>query len=151
MLKTRQMLPLLLAAAFISGCSSLPATEPDAGQAPLIVAHRGGAADFPENTLLAIDNALRNRADMLWLTVQLSRDGVPVLYRPADLSANTPASGAVSEKTLAQLQTLNAGWNFKQTAADGQVTFPFRSQAVSIPRYSRRWRRSPMPCRSFST
>lgn len=127
------MLPLLLAAAFISGCSSLPATDSDAGPRPLIVAHRAGAADFPENTLLAIDNALRNGVDMLWLTVQLSRDGVPVLYRPADLSANTPASGAVSEKTLAQLQTLNAGWNFKQTAADGQVTFPYRSQAATIP------------------
>lgn len=127
------MLPLLLAAAFISGCSSLPATDSDAGPRPLIVAHRAGAADFPENTLLAIDNALRNGVDMLWLTVQLSRDGVPVLYRPADLSANTPASGAVSEKTLAQLQTLNAGWNFKQTADDGQVTFPYRSQAATIP------------------
>jgi glycerophosphoryl diester phosphodiesterase len=133
MLETRQMLPLLLAAAFISGCSSLPATDSDAGPRPLIVAHRAGAADFPENTLLAIDNALRNGVDMLWLTVQLSRDGVPVLYRPADLSANTPASGTVSEKTLAQLQTLNAGWNFKQTAADGQVTFPYRSQAATIP------------------
>lgn len=127
------MLPLLLAAAFISGCSSLPATDSDAGPRPLIVAHRAGTADFPENTLLAIDNALRNGVDMLWLTVQLSRDGVPVLYRPADLSANTPASGAVSEKTLAQLQTLNAGWNFKQTAADGQVSFPYRAQAVTIP------------------
>ena len=133
MLETRQMIPLLLAAAFIGGCSSLPATDSDAGPRPLIVAHRGGAADFPENTLLAIDNALRNGVDMLWLTVQLSRDGVPVLYRPADLGANTPASGTVNEKTLAQLQALNAGWNFKQTAADGQVTFPYRSQPLSIP------------------
>ncbi|MGY1447508.1 glycerophosphodiester phosphodiesterase family protein [Pseudomonas chlororaphis] len=133
MIQARQIIPLLLASAFISGCSSPPVAGPDAGQAPLIVAHRAGAADFPENTLLAIDNALRNGVDMLWLTVQLSRDGVPVLYRPADLSANTPASGTVSEKTLAQLQTLNAGWNFKQTAADGQVTFPYRSQAATIP------------------
>ncbi|OLF53983.1 glycerophosphodiester phosphodiesterase family protein [Pseudomonas chlororaphis] len=131
--ETRQIIPLLLAAAFISGCSSLPATGPDAGQPPLIVAHRGGAADFPENTLLAIDNALRNQVDMLWLTVQLSRDGVPVLYRPADLSANTGQSGTVSEKTLAQLQQLNAGWNFKHTAADGQVSFPYRAQALPIP------------------
>ncbi|WP_259745192.1 glycerophosphodiester phosphodiesterase family protein, partial [Pseudomonas protegens] len=94
MLKTRQIIPLLLASAFINGCSSLPATDSDSEQRPLIVAHRGGAADFPENTLLAIDNALGNRVDMLWLTVQLSRDGVPVLYRPADLSANTQATGA---------------------------------------------------------
>ncbi|MCB2254545.1 glycerophosphodiester phosphodiesterase [Pseudomonas chlororaphis] len=131
--KPRQMLPLLLATAVISGCATPPASVPAAGKPPLIVAHRGGAADFPENTLLAIDNALANGVDMLWLTVQLSRDGVPVLYRPADLSANTAESGTVSEKTLAQLQKLNAGWNFKQTAADGQVTYPYRSQAVNIP------------------
>ncbi|NBF02991.1 glycerophosphodiester phosphodiesterase [Pseudomonas sp. Fl5BN2] len=133
MFVTRQMLPLLLALAGISGCSSPPTTDSNTGQRPLIVAHRGGAADFPENTLLAIDNALRNGADMLWLTVQLSRDGVPVLYRPADLSANTQARGAVNEHTLAQLQALNAGWNFRQTAANGQVTYPYRDQPVSLP------------------
>ncbi|POA82007.1 glycerophosphodiester phosphodiesterase family protein [Pseudomonas protegens] len=133
MLKTRQMLPLLLALACISGCSSLAHTDSGSRQRPLIVAHRGGAADFPENTLLAIDNALRNNVDMLWLTVQLSRDGVPVLYRPADLSANTQATGAVNQHTLAQLQALNAGWNFKQTAADSQVSFPYRAQPVSLP------------------
>ncbi|MGE7954999.1 glycerophosphodiester phosphodiesterase family protein [Pseudomonas sp. NPDC089530] len=133
MLETRQMLPLLLAATLIGGCTALPATAPEAGQRPLLVAHRGGAADFPENTLLAIDKALGNGADMLWLTVQLSRDGVPVLYRPADLSANTPESGTVAERTLAQLQQLNAGWHFKQVAADGQVSYPYRAQAVNIP------------------
>ncbi|WP_240051964.1 glycerophosphodiester phosphodiesterase family protein [Pseudomonas arsenicoxydans] len=99
----------------------------------MIVAHRGGAADFPENTLLAIDNALRNNVDMLWLTVQLSSDDVPVLYRPTDLSANTQGSGAVAGQTWAQLQQLNAGWQFTQTAADGQVTYPYRTQAVLLP------------------
>ncbi|WP_422416832.1 glycerophosphodiester phosphodiesterase family protein [Pseudomonas sp. GZD-222] len=124
---------LLVAGLFISGCASLSGTDKTDVHPPLIVAHRGGAADYPENTLLAIDNALLNNVDMIWLTVQLSSDNVPVLYRPADLDANTQSSGPVSGKTLAQLQALNAGWQFKRITADGQVTFPYRTQAVPLP------------------
>lgn len=133
MIETRHAIALLISSLILSGCVSQPSTDTSAGQPPLIVAHRGGTADFPENTLLAIDNALRNNVDMLWLTVQLSRDQIPVLYRPADLSANTNGSGAVAEKTLAQLQQLNAGWQFKQDTANGQVLFPYREQPVRLP------------------
>ncbi|HYG05030.1 MAG TPA: glycerophosphodiester phosphodiesterase family protein [Stenotrophomonas sp.] len=102
---------------------------PSAGHAPRIVAHRGGTADAPENTLLAIATALRNGADMMWLSVQLSADGVPVLYRPRDLSALTNRQGAVSSMTLAQLQALNAGFAFR----DATGAFPYRTQPQRIP------------------
>ncbi|MEV9638481.1 glycerophosphodiester phosphodiesterase family protein, partial [Burkholderia pseudomallei] len=52
---------------------------------PAIVAHRGGTGDAPENTVYAISKALQNSADAVWITLQLSSDGVPVLYRPTDL------------------------------------------------------------------
>jgi glycerophosphoryl diester phosphodiesterase len=107
------------------------ASEPD--RLPLIVAHRAGAGDEPENTLIAIESAIRNRADAIWLTVQLSRDGVPVLYRPADLSANTQASGTVAGKTFAELRQLNAGWNFERIDMNGAKTRPYRSQPQPIP------------------
>ncbi|KVN09101.1 MULTISPECIES: glycerophosphodiester phosphodiesterase family protein [unclassified Burkholderia] len=96
---------------------------------PRIVAHRGGAADAPENTLDAIRAAIANRADAIWLTVQLSRDGVPVLYRPADLSALTQSSGPVAGYTAAQLARMNAGWHFRD--ASGQ--YPYRTRAAGIP------------------
>jgi glycerophosphoryl diester phosphodiesterase len=99
----------------------------------MIVAHRGGAADFPENTLLAIQGALNHRADAIWLTVELTRDGVPVLYRPADLSANTDGKGALADMDLATLPTLNAGWNFTQTDADGVRTYAYRAHPLRIP------------------
>ena len=56
---------------------------------PQLIAHRGGTGDAPENTLPAIKLALENHAEAIWVTVQLSRDGVPVLYRSSDLSALT--------------------------------------------------------------
>lgn len=80
---------------------------------PEIVAHRGGTADAPENTLPAIKLALENKADIVWITVQLSRDGVPVLYRPADLKALTSLQGKVSQFTAEELAKADASVKWK--------------------------------------
>lgn len=79
--------------------------------APQLIAHRGGTGDAPENTLPAIKLALENNAEAIWVTVQLSRDGVPVLYRSSDLSALTNSEGKVSSLTAAELAKVDAGWN----------------------------------------
>lgn len=100
---------------------------------PQIIAHRGGTGDAPENTLAAIRLALAHHADALWLTVQLSKDGVPVLYRPADLSALTDARGPVSAYSAAQLAHVDAGWTFRQVDAQGVDDYPYRRQPVGIP------------------
>ncbi|MBE3467408.1 glycerophosphodiester phosphodiesterase [Enterobacter cloacae complex sp. P15RS] len=80
---------------------------------PEIVAHRGGTADAPENTLPAIKLALENKADIVWITVQLSRDGVPVLYRPADLKALSSLQGKVSQFTAEELAKADASVKWK--------------------------------------
>lgn len=141
-------LPLFRRAAFITvvaailvtiGCAEpsshalVPSANTPADGLPLVIAHRAGAADFPENTILAIDESIRHNVDMIWLTVQLSRDGVPVLYRPADLSTNTESAGSVASKTFVELSQLNAGWSFEYVRADGSKTFPYRSQPQPIP------------------
>ncbi|HEY5802665.1 MAG TPA: glycerophosphodiester phosphodiesterase family protein [Lysobacter sp.] len=100
---------------------------------PLIVAHRGGAADYPENTLIAVKGALRNGAGAVWLSVQLSADHVPVLYRPQDLSALTNAEGPVNAYGWRQLQRVNAGWNFSVDDAAGATRYPYRDKRVPVP------------------
>jgi glycerophosphoryl diester phosphodiesterase len=95
---------------------------------PLIIAHRGGTGDFPENTILAINNAVQAGVDGLWLTVQASRDQVAMLYRPTDLSSLTNGAGPVNSKTAFELQQLNAGFNF--AGVDG---YPYRENAIGIP------------------
>lgn len=122
---------LVLCAALLSACASSPPAPP-AASLPKIIAHRGGTADAPENTLEAIRQAVEHRADALWLTVQLSRDGVPVLYRPADLSALTNAQGPVAGRTAVELAQVNAGWTFRQPGATGDP-FPYRNHPVGIP------------------
>ncbi len=109
------------------------ASEPNAPVAPTVlpqvIAHRAGAKDAPENTLEAIRLSIANHTDGMWLTVQLSRDGIPVLYRPADLSALTNATGPVANRTVAELKQINAGWNFK----DERGNYPYRNRPVAIP------------------
>lgn len=95
----------------------------------MIVAHRAGTGDFPENTLLALAKAVEAGVDGVWITVQASSDGVPVLYRPADLATLTNGSGPVLSQTAQQLQQLNAGWNFNGNAG----SFPYRQHPAYIP------------------
>lgn len=58
------------------------------------VAHRGAAADWPENTLLALDAAVAAGVRWVEVDVQLCADGVPVLLHDADLQrvAHRPES-----------------------------------------------------------
>ncbi|SDC09805.1 glycerophosphoryl diester phosphodiesterase [Cupriavidus sp. YR651] len=124
-------LAVLLTAGVVAACPSVGSVSNP--QRPWIVAHRAGTADAPENTLVAIQSALAHRVDMIWLSVQLSRDGVPVLYRPADLSALTDGTGPVAGKTLAELRQRNAGWQFAVTDADGGKGYPYRTAPVGLP------------------
>lgn len=94
---------------------------------PQLIAHRGGTGDAPENTLPAIKLALENHAQAIWITVQLSRDGVPVLYRSSDLSALTNAEGKVSSLTAAELAKVDAGWKW------GDNSHPWRGKQATIP------------------
>ncbi|CFB65320.1 glycerophosphodiester phosphodiesterase family protein [Pandoraea apista] len=101
--------------------------------APLIVAHRGGTGDTPENTVRAFTNALQNGAQALWMTVQVTRDGVPVMYRPADLSALTEGRGKLADIDYADVRKLNAGYTFSRKGADGQIVYPYRDNPLPIP------------------
>ena len=118
--------------AWLAACGFAEA-DATAPRLPAIIAHRGGTADYPENTLRAIEGAMRNGADRIWLTVQLSADGIPVLYRPADLKSLTPETGPVSSRTAAELGRINAGWYFRKTLPSGEVIFPYRSDPTPIP------------------
>ncbi len=99
----------------------------------LHIAHRGGAALAPENTLTAFRQAVAQyRADMLELDLHLTRDGELVVAHDATLERCTDGAGALADLTLAELQRLDAGFQF--TADEGR-TFPFRGQGVRIPTF----------------
>jgi glycerophosphoryl diester phosphodiesterase len=76
---------------------------------PLIIGHRGASAAAPENTLAAFRLAQQQGADGIEFDVQLSADGVPVVIHDDTVERTTNGRGRVSDLTLAQLQTLDAG------------------------------------------
>jgi glycerophosphoryl diester phosphodiesterase len=52
----------------------------------LVVGHRGAEAVAPENTWAAIEAGYRAGADLLELDVQLTRDGIPILFHDFSLA-----------------------------------------------------------------
>jgi glycerophosphoryl diester phosphodiesterase len=122
---------LRVAAIALANAAAHPLTP--ALAAPFIVAHRGGTGDMPENTLQAFSTALENGADALWMTVQVTKDGIPVLYRPADLDSLTDGQGTLDQTTLNDLRKLNAGYSFSRQDASGQLSYPYRATPLRIP------------------
>ena len=75
---------------------------------PVVVAHRGASAAYPENTLLAMEAAVAEGADVIELDIRLTRDGHPVVMHDADVSTTTDGTGRVSTLTLEQVKALDA-------------------------------------------
>lgn len=74
-----------------------------ASPAPLVFAHRGGAALAPENTIAAFDNGLALGADGLELDVHLSSDGVVVVHHDLTLDRTTRLRGPLASRTSREL------------------------------------------------
>jgi glycerophosphoryl diester phosphodiesterase len=73
---------------------------------PLCVAHRGASSEAPENTLLAFARALELGVDGIELDVQVTRDGIPVVFHDFTLTRLTGTRGRLADRTWAQLQKL---------------------------------------------
>lgn len=99
--------------------------------APLLIAHRGGSALAPENTLPAFRRALHWwRADVLEIDVRCSRDGEVVVIHDETVDRTTNGTGRVADLPLSEIRALDAGFHF---SPDGGASFPFRGQGVTIP------------------
>lgn len=96
----------------------------------LAIAHRGGAALWPENTLFAFRNAIRIGADALEFDVHATSDGELVVIHDATVDRTTDGSGRVDEMTWDALRELDAGYRW--TADDG-ASFPFRGMGLRVP------------------
>lgn len=71
-------------------------------------AHRGFKGKYPENTMLAFKKAVEAGADGIEFDVHLSKDGQLVIIHDETLDRTTDGEGLVCEKTLEELQNLNA-------------------------------------------
>ena len=75
--------------------------------APLeLIAHRGFKNSFPQNTMLALTSAMERGADSLECDVQITSDGVPVVFHDSTVDSLTNGSGTIASKTLVEVQAL---------------------------------------------
>lgn len=77
-----------------------------------VIAHRGAPRRYPENTLAGFDQALRFGCDGIEFDVQLSRDGVPVVYHDRTLARAGGGRRRVHQLDLRELKRLDAGTRF---------------------------------------
>jgi len=100
------------------------------GSGLLNIAHRGGAALRPENTLLAFRHALTVGAVALEGDLHATQDGVVVVSHDATVDRTTEGDGHIKDLTLEELNGLDAGYRF---TPDGGVTYPYRGKGARIP------------------
>ncbi|MET8078513.1 glycerophosphodiester phosphodiesterase family protein [Streptomyces sp. NPDC005303] len=110
----------------------LPATDVRAvedGTPPAVIAHRGGSAYAPENTLAAVDKAARLGAVWVENDVQRTRDGKLVVLHDDSLARTTDveqvfphrAPWKVKDFTAAEIARLDAGSWFGAAYAGARV------------------------------
>jgi glycerophosphoryl diester phosphodiesterase len=72
----------------------------------VVCAHRGNHVEAPENTLDAIQEALRLDVDFIELDLRLSADGEIFVLHDGSLDRTTTGTGPAGAKTLAELKAL---------------------------------------------
>lgn len=98
---------------------------------PIIVAHRGYAARFPENSLEGFQAAVSAGARWVELDVQLSADGVPVVLHDATLARTAGRPDCIFDMTAAQLCNTNIGEPARFGERFSAVTLPLLVDVVA--------------------
>lgn len=86
-----------------------------------ITAHRGSAFKAPENTLSAIEQAIRDGADFIEIDVQITADGVPVLWHDSDMSRVFGLEERISDVTYDEIRHRDAGSWFDSAFMDERI------------------------------
>lgn len=92
-------------------------------------AHRGGAACWPENTLVAFRGGLESGCKWIETDVHMTRDGHVVCFHDDTLDRTTSGRGLIRDLDLSELRRIDAGYRF---TPDGR-SYPFRGQGITVP------------------
>lgn len=85
------------------------AGDPDSGEVPAIVAHRGNSGVAPENTMPAVASAVETGVEYFEIDIFLTADGIPVVLHDETLERTTDGEGFIEEMTYEEVQDLDAG------------------------------------------
>jgi glycerophosphoryl diester phosphodiesterase len=99
---------------------------------PELVAHRGNAAEYPENTLPALRSALELGARFVEFDVQLSADRQPVLLHDSNLKRTAGLDRNALEMTWAELAEVSVNEESRFHNRYTDIGIPTLAQAVSL-------------------
>ena len=105
----------------------------------LNIAHRGGRGLAPEGTIAAFDQAMKLNVDMFEYDTHITKDGHLVVIHDPTVDRTTNGTGRVNNMTLAEIQSLDAGYNF----VDETGEYSFRGKGVYIPTVEEVFQRYP--------
>jgi len=72
----------------------------------LVAAHRGDWRQWPENSLPAIESAIRMGADIVEIDIWMTKDSVLVLCHDRKVDRTTTGKGEISSLTLSEIRSL---------------------------------------------
>ena len=107
---------------------------------PLVIAHQGGDAIWPGDTMYAFEKAVEIGVDVLEIDAHITKDSQIVLMHDEEVDRTTDGSGLIEEMTLDELKQLDAAYQWSND--DGQ-TFPYRGKGIQIPTLDELFRRFP--------
>ena len=87
-----------------------------------LIAHRGLPTEFPENSLPGIEAALEAGADSVEIDIQLTRDGVPVLYHDENMQRLSGIDCSILDLTFSELGQHSV--TFKNEATQENISAP---------------------------
>lgn len=94
-----------------------------------IICYSCGRGERPENSLEGIRHCQSvNSKWRIEMDVQMTADNQLVLFHDLETTRTTGEEFRINERTLKELQKLNAGFNFKI-----EETYPYRESPVRIP------------------
>lgn len=102
----------------------------DPALGPITIAHRGYSSVAPENTLAAVEAALRSGAEMIEIDTYTSADDATIVIHDGTVDRTTDGTGAVESLTAAQLAEFDAGSWFS-SAYTGQL-LPHLDQVLDL-------------------
>lgn len=95
-----------------------------------VAAHRGVHLERPENSIAAIEEAIRLGASVVEVDVRATKDGVLVLMHDKTVNRTTTGQGEVAKQTYAELQQLHLRKEANGEASDHVI--PTLSEALRV-------------------
>jgi len=102
----RRFLILLVACIVWINVSAQPNPAPQARHKFIVICHRGDHVIYPENTLVAYAEAIKNGADYVEIDLRTTKDSALVSMHDGTVNRMTNTKGNVKDMTLAEIEQL---------------------------------------------